>query len=407
MSSAYLRSKMDERAGLSDLMTATLDKCAKDGTDPTPEQRTQLDTWANQVRTLDSEIAKLETVLNANDRFESIVNRMSEAEETRERRDAQNRETPETPETPQTLGDFVTSSPAFTEYRGRGSSDRVEVPDIFGLDARDQRAALTTAQVFPAVQRIDAPAGPAIVTPLLSAINRERVSTGSFDYVTWPAVTGVAKVPEATAKPEVLVAPVLATGSLDTFAGWVQVTRQALEDVPRVRSQIETALRRNLAQVLEAEAAAVIEAASPAVATSDNLGGVREAIGLLQVGGYGPTGFLVNPADLALLDVAAMGETNNGPVNTTTYWGLRPIPVPGIPAGTSYVADLSQAVTWFDRGNTDIFVTDSHADSFIKNIFVILAEARAKFAVTNVNAMVQVAIAAPTAPAAAARGASK
>ena len=402
MSSAYLRSKMDERAGLSDLMTVTLDKCASDGADPTPEQRTQLDSWANQVRALDAEISKLETVLNANDRFESIVNRMSDAEETRERRDADRREQPETP-TAQTLGEFVTNSPAFTEYRGRGTSERVEVADIFGLDAREQRAALTTADVFAPTQRIDGPTGPAIITPLLSAINHERVSTGSFDYVTWPAATGVAKVAEAALKPEVLVAPTISTGSLDTFAGWVQVTRQALEDVPRVRSQIEQALRRNLAQVLEAEAAAVIEAATPAAAASSNLGGIREAVGLLQVGGYVPTGFLVNPADLATLDIVAMHEHNYGPVGTSTYWGLRPIPVPGIPAGTSYVADLTQAVTWFDRGNTDIFVTDSHADSFIKNIFVILAEARAKFAVTNVNALVQVTIAPPAPVAASAR----
>ena len=406
MSSAFLRSKMTERAGLADLMTTTLDKCAADGTEPTPEQRSQLDSWGERVKALDAEIAQLETVLVSNDRFEKIANRLADSEENRDRRELEKREAPPEP-VEMRLGEIVTNSPAFTEYRGHGTSARIEIPDIFGLDAREDRAALTTANTYPPVERWGGVAGPTVTTPLLNAIARERVSTGSFDYVTWPPATGVAKVVEAAAKPEVTLAPTLATGSLDTFAGWVQVTRQALEDVPRIRTQIENALRRNLAQELEKEAAAVIEAASPVVAGADNLGGLREAVGTLQSVGYTPTGFLVNPADLATLDIVTMHEHNYGPVNTSTYWGLRPIPVPGIPAGTSYVADLSQAVTWFDRGNTDIYVTDSHVDMFIKNIFVILAESRAKFVVTNVNAMVQVAIAAPTAPVAATSASSK
>jgi hypothetical protein len=395
MSSAFLRSKMDERAGLADLMTTTLDKCAKDGADPTPEQRSQLDNWGSRVKELDAEITQLETVLNSNDRFAKIAERVAESDETRERRELERRDTPTDPPV-KSLADVITSSSAFTEYRGHGSSARVEVEDIFGLDAPvEERAPLTTALIFPPKERWPGLPGPSITTPLLDAINRERVSTGSFDYVTWPQATGVAKVAELAAKPEVPMTPVLATLSLDTFAGWVSISRQALEDVPRVRSQIETRLRQNLAAVLEAAAAAVIEAATPPQAGGESLAGIREAIGKLQATGYRPTGILINPADFAALDVATMHETNYGPVPTATYWGLRPIPVPGVPIGTSYVADMNQAVTWFDRGTTDVFVTDSHADNFVKNIFVILAEARAQFAVTDVNAMVEVGITQP------------
>ena len=44
-------------------------------------------------------------------------------------------------------------------------------------------------------------------------------------------------------------------------------------------------------------------------------------------------------------------------------------------------------MTLFDRGVTDVFVTDSHADMFLRNILVILAEGRYKSAITDPLAM--------------------
>ena len=389
MSSAFLQAKMKDRAGLADLMTATLDKCAKDGVDPTPEQRNQLNGWKEQVTALDAEIAQLETFLIANDRFEKVVDRRADAEESQERREMSRREPAPAPAELR-LSDAFTSSPAFTEYRGRGTSPRFEVDDIFGIE---DRAVLGTAEVFPPKFRWDGLPGPSIVTPFLDLINRERVSTGSFDYVTWPQATGVAKVAEKAAKPEVAIAPVLATASLDTFAGWVQVTRQALEDVPRIRSQIETRLRQNLATVLEGVAIAALTAnVSIPAAAGSGLTAIRTAQATVQGKGYRPNAIAINPADAAALDILVMQATTNGPTIPGSYWGLRVVPVPSLPLGVGYVADWSQAETWFDRGTTDIYLTDSHADSFIKNIFVILAEARAQFAVTDPAAAAKVTI---------------
>ena len=50
--------------------------------------------------------------------------------------------------------------------------------------------------------------------------------------------------------------------------------------------------------------------------------------------------------------------------------------VPGLAAGTTVVGDFKTAITLFDRGQTSVFVTDSHADFFLRNQLVILAEAR-------------------------------
>jgi hypothetical protein len=48
-----------------------------------------------------------------------------------------------------------------------------------------------------------------------------------------------------------------------------------------------------------------------------------------------------------------------------------------LPAGTAYVGDFAQAVTVFDRGTTAVYLSDSHADNFIRNVLLLLAEIRA------------------------------
>ena len=71
------------------------------------------------------------------------------------------------------------------------------------------------------------------------------------------------------------------------------------------------------------------------------------------------------------------------PNRTSSYFGLTVVSDPSIAEDTAYVGDFQQGMTLFDRGVTDVFVSDSHADLFIRNILVILAEARVKAAITD------------------------
>jgi HK97 family phage major capsid protein len=114
---------------------------------------------------------------------------------------------------------------------------------------------------------------------------------------------------------------------------------------------------------------------------------VRGAIATVESKGYKPNAALMNPQDAAMLDMQAMFETNNGAVRTGSVWGLPVVSSPDIPAGTAYVGDFKNGETWFDRGTTDVYMSDSHADFFLRNQLVILAEARAAFAVTEAEAI--------------------
>ena len=100
---------------------------------------------------------------------------------------------------------------------------------------------------------------------------------------------------------------------------------------------------------------------------------------------------LLNPADLAALDVAAAAAAGGTPATrTNTYWGLTPVPLSTVAAGTAYVGDFQAGVTLFDRGVSDVFLTDSHSDFFVKNILVLLAETRVKSVIDEPNALCKV-----------------
>jgi HK97 family phage major capsid protein len=63
----------------------------------------------------------------------------------------------------------------------------------------------------------------------------------------------------------------------------------------------------------------------------------------------------------------------------TRLWGLPAVVTPDQPAKTLFVGDGSMATIW-DRMSAQIFISDSHADFFIRNIFVLLAEERVTIA---------------------------
>lgn len=403
-SSAFLKSKMQERAGLADLMTNTLDKCAAEAKEPTPEQRQQLDGWGTQVKALDNEILQLRTALEANDRFTDVIDAAARHDETAERR-ASSRRDEKTPErtTRKGVGTQFVESEAFLNYRGRGTSEPVEFDNFLQV-----RAALETGDLPIQPYIWDGPRGYVTTTPLLDVIGREVVTSGSVEYITWGTADPLAAVvPEGELKPEAAITPTTTPLSLDTYAHWKAVTRQALEDYPRISSIVEGKLRGGLASALEKAAADVIAAAAWGTVTGTDLSAsIRLGMADIQEAGYAANAVLLNPTDFANLDIAASGAANNGPTAFPTFWGVRPIAVGAIPAGTAYVGNFTEAVTWFDRATAAVYMTDSHADYFVRNLLVILAEQRSAFAATELTAAVKITIT-PAAPEAAAAKASK
>jgi HK97 family phage major capsid protein len=396
MPTAFLRSKIDERAALTDLVEGIYTQCNDQQRDPSQEERAKLDDYSNRIKVLDGSITELRTAEEANSRFLSTAAAVEDSAERIERGRTQPRQTEQTQAV--SAGQAFIDSEQFRSYRGRGTMEPVEFQNFLGLEQRAAIAGPITEDLLNIPPtRWDGPAGPYQRTPFLSAIGREQVSTNSVSYITWGPATGATVVAETDTKPEATLTPTETPATLQTYAYWKAITRQALEDYPRIRSIVETKLRQGLAQTLEAAAVAVLAGvAAPDAET--NLEGVRLAMAELQGKGYTPTAIAANPTDAAYLDLAVMNGTLGGPASPGSFWGLRVLPVPGITAGKAYVGDLQNAVTWFDRGSASVYMSDSHADYFIRNLFVILAEERSAFALTEPEAIEAVTIVLPTPP---------
>jgi hypothetical protein len=180
-------------------------------------------------------------------------------------------------------------------------------------------------------------------------------------------------------------------------AVWTQATRQALEDIPMMRSLIDQELVRSVLRKFEELAVTAITSATlpTAEAPAENGGGlmgaIRYGMAKVQVAGWSPNAVAINPADAASIDVAALSLA--GVVNP--FWNLRVVPVAGLTAGTAIVGDFSNGAVTFERSaGVSVFITDSHADTFTSNIFTMLAETRRKTVIRRADAFAKVSVAA-------------
>lgn len=371
----YLRRLVDERTSLTEIATRMADAAADENRDLTEPERAEMTRMETRCAELDGQISQHNGQLESARAYATLVERI----DANPARVPEQRASARAPEST-TWGQAFTESDAFRNYRGHGSSERYEIADYL-----DTRAAITTASlaiphyIHTPVEQTYTP----ILIPLVSTV---RVSAGVVDYVVIGPDPTAAVVVEGAAKPEAAVTFTPATAALDTIAHWLQITRQALDDAAYVKSLLEGKLRRGLFKKVDADlAAAIIAAATVAPQVNADLStAIRMAVGQVESAGYNPNGVLLNPADYAAIDVANSKAAGGTPTTrSTAFWGLTPVPVPSLAAGTSIVGDFQEAATLFDRGVTDVFMSDSHQDLFIKNTLVLLAEARVKSAVTE------------------------
>lgn len=402
---SYASQKVEERKRLTASIQALYDLAEKRGSDLTEDERRQLGEMENRTKVLDADIEHFNNLALAGDKARKLGIDVSEREESAERRNAENppekRGNIEVVESRARydFGKKFVESDAFTKYEGRGSSGRVELP---GIASPEARAAITTADFDQFVTGIwSGPAGPTLRTPLLDLLGRVQVSTASTTYLYWGIdVPEAPVVDEGELKPEAALTPEEIAIALVTYAHYKAITRQALEDVPQIQSIVQNKLLGGVRKALQNAAGAAISAATgiPTVQGADLLAAIRGGIARVEAAGFTPNGIGVNPDDSAALDLLAMANTVNGAVRSGSAWGLPVVSSNAIAVGSPIVGDFREGVTWFDRGTTDVFVTDSHSDFFLRNQLVILAEARAAFAVTEPAALAKASVAEPETP---------
>lgn len=380
----YLKRLIDERTRLTEIQTRMADKAAAEDRDLTDKERAEISDYQTRCAELDEQIGEHNGQVESQRSYADLLTAIEKHGEQRQPQGGPARRS--APVETTSLGKAFVESEQFRSYTGHGASARYQIEDYLETRAVIMTSGLSIPPtVLPPIEQQYQPT-------LVQLVNHVRVSSGTVSWVVVGPDPVAAVVAEGAPKPEAAVTFTPATAALDTLAHWYQITRQALEDASYMQSLLEGKLRRGLAKKIDQDIAALIGGiTAPATVNADINIGIRQAVGVIEGNGYTPNAFLINPADLALLDVNAAESPGGSPARrTTTYWGLTPIPVAGVAPGSSYVGDFQSGVTLFDRGVTDVFVTDSHASLFISNVLVILAETRVKSVIDEPNALCKV-----------------
>ncbi len=201
-----------------------------------------------------------------------------------------------------------------------------------------------------------------------------------------------------------------------TLAHWEAAHRNVLADEPQLRSIIDNELMyglrleeddqilngdgsgENLTGVLQTSGIQTYDwsdgAATPVPDTKADA--LRRAATLSLLAYYEPTGIVLNPNDwedieltkdlngqyLIAVSVAMGGEPK--------LWRIPVIDTPAMTEGTALVGAFGTGAQLYDREQASIRVSEQHADFFVRNAIVILAEQRLALAVKRPEAFVKV-----------------
>jgi HK97 family phage major capsid protein len=198
-----------------------------------------------------------------------------------------------------------------------------------------------------------------------------------------------------------------------TMAHWEAAHRNVLADEPQLRSIIDNELMYGLRlleddQILNGdgtgeELEGVLET-SGIQTYSWSSGGVgdlkadaiRRAATLSFLAYYEPTGVVMHPNDWEDIELS---KDDNGQYLVAVsvalggqprLWRIPVVDTPAIAEGTALVGAFGTAAQIYDRETASIRISEQHADFFVRNAIVILAEQRLALAVKRPEAFVKV-----------------
>ena len=235
---------------------------------------------------------------------------------------------------------------------------------------------------------------------------RQLVNSGttSSQYVVWveqanpdPGAAGMTA--EGVAKTQTDFDIVERSMEVRKITAYIKVSKEMLADIPFIQSEINNELvelvqlkldeqilsgagtGNNMKGILEyAQAFAAISSLAGQVDDANNFDVLRAAIAQIEVANLMPNYIVLNPADVAAMDLekATDGHYVMPPfasTNGTTISGLRIIANTGVTAGDFLVGDFTKSNL---RMREEINIQVGYEnDDFTKNLLTILAEARA------------------------------
>lgn len=250
--------------------------------------------------------------------------------------------------------------------------------------------------------------GPAPFRPflILDLLTRVPVTSTSVDFVRITSFTNNAAptAPSTTTssgplKPESAIVYEQVNAPVRIIPHWIPVINQMLSDAPALRAQIDDFLRDGITEEVEDQCIAgdgqgqnftgVINTTGVLSQTFDTdlIKTVRKARTLIRTQGKRviPNAVGMSPSTWEAVDLMQDGEQRyyfGGPfiMGLPRMWGLAVIESEAFPDATGVVGNWKEALL-FDRESITIRISESHSDFFVRNISVVLAEARYGFGI--------------------------
>lgn len=246
----------------------------------------------------------------------------------------------------------------------------------------------------------------------------QQTTGNSFDFVKQSArVNNASPQNEGVRKAESTFTWTSASGTIKTIAHFTKVSRQALEDIPWMRSTIDGELRYGLLLKEELEILmgdgtgqhldglthqATARAATYDVSGDTNLDTIRHAklqARLIGQGTFAPDGLVLNPKDMHDTELI---KTEEGAANKGVYilgdprggapikliWGLPTVESDAIPEGKFLLGAFGTGATLIDRMQAMVAIAYENEADFVENLATILAEERIGLAVRRPDAFI-------------------
>lgn len=317
---------------------------------------------------------------------------------------------------------FVRSA-ALAHFRANGAVGK------FSVEHRDApTGTVTTTNGVPTrPERVPGiiPQNPDFPLLIANLLDRQTSSGNTLEYVrdTSGPVEGTGTWNKAAVVPEGQMKPQSGpfswdtiTTSLKTVAHWVPITRQAVDDDGQMMGYINGRLTYGLEfqmdrQILTGNGTTQMQgilttpgigAYQPGTGSQDSkLIILRKAKTQGELALYPPDAVVLNPLDWQDIELDSDGMGQFRVITNVTegaaalrIWGLQVVTSVAMAAGTALLGGYRMGATLWERQGITILMTDSHADLFLANTFVVLAERRANVAVHTPRAFVKVTFAA-------------
>ena len=336
------------------------------------------------------------------------------------------------------LGEAFLDSPEFKSLMQSGSAN-MPAPYKSGNDVYSQKdlySALPTGTPgsFGTIQR-DAIVVPPMRTKRVRDLFPTRTTTAAvIEYFRMTGfVNNAAAVSERsgtpanfTAKPQSSFTFVGEQAPVRTLAHWEAAHRNVLADEPQLRSIIDNELMyglrlqedsqilngngtgENLTGVLQTSGIQTYDWSDGAYSATAGLSdtkadAIRRAATLSFLAYYEPTGVVLHPNDWE--DIELTKDGNGAYVVAVSVamggeqklWRIPVVDTPAIAEGTALVGAFGTGAQLYDREQASIRISEQHADFFVRNAIVILAEQRLALAVKRPEAFVKVTFDGPPA----------